>query len=367
MAATTYFVTVAGAGGKDGLAWSTAFGMAEFLTDLTNNAEAGDIYYVMAGTYTLTGAHDSSAKDGTGILPISIIGVKDGTNHDDSTPVYADWGSGADRPLFACGDNTFKVGDYHKLHNLRFTITTANGCELGAISVVNNCDSLNESTTANRYAFYGSTSVFINCNAKSTAGRAFIAYNCIFCKAYESDVGYMVANTPGTILHCIIDDCVTTGISIGNYDNCTILNNSIYSTPTSVLIGSGSYGGVYINNIIDTTTDGFKGTTQANDSNFYSHNHVGNSVTDMWDTVEETVVAHRDNNVTGGAGDDPEFNDEANGDFKLASTSPCIDAGMALTLGTSTAGKMNQGAYSMTQVQAGGGGGLPIIGGSVVR
>ena len=74
MAAATMYVTVAGAGDKSGSTWGNAMGLGEWETDVEATAEAGDIYYLEAGTYTLTNAF-STALDGTDVAPIKIIGV----------------------------------------------------------------------------------------------------------------------------------------------------------------------------------------------------------------------------------------------------------------------------------------------------
>ena len=104
MAGSTHYVTQAGAGAKDGLAWASAFSVDEWEDELLNNAEADDIFYVLSGTYTLTQAMDFSAKVGTAANPIQIIGVDN-----EAAPVTsADWAYGTDRPLIAAAANTFR-------------------------------------------------------------------------------------------------------------------------------------------------------------------------------------------------------------------------------------------------------------------
>lgn len=325
MAAATMYVTPAGAGAKDGTTWATAFGEAEFEADLEAGAEAGDIYYVAGGTYTLDSAYDASARDGTAVGPISIIGVASGTSA--QPPTVSDWATGDNRPLFACAANTFLVGDYYKICNLRFTITTANGVQMGAGGLVFNCKSQNNSGTANRYAFFGATpSQYISCEAISDLGIGMNCTTAIFCYIHDSATGIDALGNSKYLFN-IIDTC-TTGISIASDDIVLGFGNTIYNTTTSVS-ATDSYADVWINNIVDTTTDGFLWTTQTN-INFFAYNHTGNSVTDMWDLVEESVAAYKDNWVTSG---DPDFTNEAGGNFSLEGTSPCINAGMAMGLG----------------------------------
>lgn len=119
-----------------------------------------------------------------------------------------------------------------------------------------------------------------------------------FCYAHDSAKG-LVITANGLCLFSIFDTC-STGLEIVSMDVQSIVGNTFYNCPKAVS-ATDSYAVVAINNIVDTATDGFLWTTQTN-INFFAYNHVGNSVTDMWDLVEETVAAHKDNWVIGGAG-----------------------------------------------------------------
>jgi hypothetical protein len=329
MAAATMYVTPAGAGAKDGAAWASAMGEAEFEADLEANAEAGDIYYVQAGTYTLDSAYDASAKDGTAVGPISIIGVVAATTEE--PPPLSRWGSGDDRPLFALGAYTFTTGDYFKIFNCRFTGTAATGLVAGNYAVVYNCYFRNTSGTAGRTACTITNSFIINSECISDNGIALSlgsAAKAIFCYAHDSVTGINM-NASNLILFCIADTCSTAGIAETADIGGTVFGNTIYNCPIGVSGTTGFH--VFINNIIDTATDGFKWTTQT-DINFFAYNHAGNNVTDMWDLVEETVAAHKDNWATSG---DPLFTSAAGGSFSLGTASPCLSAGMKITLGVS--------------------------------
>jgi hypothetical protein len=338
MAAATMYVTVAGGDPThDGTTWAKAFSMADFLADLTNNAEAGDIYYVQAGTYTLTGAHDSSAKVGTAVAPISIIGVKAATSAE--PPVLADWGTWVvghatdDCPKFVCGANTFKVGNYHKTFNCNFTTDEAKGYECGTYCITYNCASTNSSGTANRYAFYNGTgSSYVKCEAVSTAGYGlYIASGrAVFCYIHDSTNGINSAGQGDVVLFSVTDTCSGYGIAIGGSDYNVMMNNTFYNCATAFSATTGD-SNLLINNIIDTATDGFKWTTTTN-NNFFAYNHEGNNVTEMFDTATAAyTLFHGDQWATTPA--DPKFTNAAGGDLSLGSDSPCIDAGMTITLG----------------------------------
>lgn len=350
-----YHVTTAGADTKTGADWAHAMDWAAFKAYYEDTPADGDIIYFKEGTYTVSASvNGSTSGDATVAAPITFIGVVSATTHEGADVVLTDWATGAARPIFSCGANNITIGDYTKIYNIKNTSSNYNAFIGGAGCLFYNC--YFENTASNGVCVNtGTYAKFIHCEleggATATALSAGAGSFALFCLMRDTGTG--VGGGGVSLINCIIDTCPT-GVSVAAYTHSLIMNTTIYNSTTAV---SGSTGGGYvcINNIIDTATDAFKWTTQT-DLNFFAYNHVGNSITDMWDGVEETIAAHKDNWVTGGAGDDPEFNDEANGDFKLASTSPCIDAGMALTLGTSAAGKFNQGAYFSTQVQAGGGG-----------
>lgn len=335
MAAATMYVTPAGALGKTGANWANAMGEAEFEADLEANAEAGDIYYVASGAadgtsvpYTLDSAYDSSARDGTVVAPISIIGVKFGTTAE--PPVLADWGAALDRPHFVCAANAVTFGDYYKLYNLSWTGTAASTVLTGTNARVYNCKGANTYATARNALYvgaYGAVIKYEGTGANCWGLRLGSPALALFCYLHDCYLGINTA--ANNFLLSNIIDTVTTGVFIEDDLGIIAINNTIYNSTTAISVGAGT--GIFINNIIDTATDGFLWTTQT-DINFFAYNHEGNNVTDMWDLVEEAVTAHKDNWVTSG---DPDFTNEAGGDFSLEATSPCIDAGMAMSLGVS--------------------------------
>lgn len=326
------YVDAAADGEGNGTTWAEAFDEAQFEADLEANAEAGDIYYVKAGTYTLDSAYDSTARDATVVAPISIIGVKAATSAE--PPVLADWGSGADRPTFICGANAWTVGDHYKIFNCIFTATTSTGISSGTSTLWYNCKSTNTRGTPN-YAFAGGTiQRFISCEGISASGTGFCpstgGHIFLFCYAHDSTQGINCDNK--NYVQClfnIIDTC-TTGILLSSGGVPILLGNTIYNCTTG-LSATTAYTGVFVNNIIDTATDGFKWTITTN-INFFAYNHEGNNVTEMFDTATAAyTLFHGDQWAT--TPGDPKFTDAAGGDFSLASDSPCIDAGMTITLG----------------------------------
>lgn len=335
------YVTPAGADTKTGADWAHAMGEAEFEADLEAGAEAGDIYYIKAGTYTLDSAYDSSARAGTAVAPVSIIGVKAATTNE--PPVFADWGTwevghaADDCPLISCGANACTFGGYYKIYNCYFTTTSVAGIQVGAGSVLLNCAIYNSSPTGGRYGMNGGSSISIGCELISTNGYAGYIVKALYSYIHDSSTGIYIGGGQANYTFNVIDTCVT-GINLVSVDYATILNNTFYGVTTAVSSSDG-YGTVAINNIIDTCSgDGFKWTTQT-DSNIFAYNH-GNDTrnTDQWDGVAVTMPHGELGGGSAGAtsaysGGDPKFTGAAGGDLSLASDSPCIDAGMTITLG----------------------------------
>ncbi len=307
MAAADMMVTVAGAGDKSGSTWANAMGMAEWITDMTTNSEAGDRYFVEEGTYTFGGASDSSARNGTSAAPIQIIGVLSGTSNE--PPVFSDYASGANRPVMAVAANVFSVGDYWIAQGLDTTTTNSNGFYVGDYSIVYNCKS-NNSGIATRYAFRGDQATrFIACEAQSANGRAIrlhIATSCVACYAHDSVVGFYFGSAYSTVVNCIADTCTTYGLCVDNQSVQVMVNNTIYNCGTGIY-GSTGFASTVINNIIDACTKGVEWTTP-DLSSWFDYNCWDNT-----DDVVDTDIIWGNNRSEG----DPGMAGPAGGDFTV--------------------------------------------------
>jgi len=340
MAAATYYVTPAGAGAKDGAAWASAMGEAEFEADLEANAEPGDIYYFLEGTYTLDSAYDSLLRDGTIVAPICLIGVKSGTTNE--PPVLADWsdanlsGGADDRPLFACGANQWVVGDYHKIFNFRFTTTYVNGVG-GSVAntVFYNCKVTQSGASANRRGFnVGGDAISILCEATGLVGTGVVArlFYCgtgtvIFSWGHDGNEGFYLSAVRGTVLFSGAEDCSVAGLNL--YSHCPLaLGNTINDCATGITNVASDWMTV-VNNLLEgCTTDGIKATTQQ-DGAFYWKNHGDDARNlDMWDGVA-TSGPHADLTVSSG---DPLL--DGDGNVSLQVGSPCRNNALQSVLGT---------------------------------
>lgn len=333
----TYRVKPTHAGDYSGSSWANAMGWAEFATSIVA-ASAGDIYYIMEGSYTMTASVDASARAGSNVDPISVIGVNDNTTNED--PVYADWSVGFingevdDRPIITTGTYTFTTPTFTKMMNITMTGTSTTMFSLYNDSTAFNCKVINSSGTADRYCFYvGNASTAYLCEACGVVGtgvvcRGFYGPNILFfCYAHDCNSGfYFSSTTVTTLLHCIAEDCALYGIygstTPFNLFNCSINDCAIgVYTTTPVRVG--------VNNILEgCTTSGFNYDAMRNFTLLLKNHGDDARNTDMWLNVPVTAP-HYDPFVTTG---DPLF--DADGNLSLKPTSPCLNTGLSMLLGT---------------------------------
>jgi len=312
-------VTVAGAGAKDGTTWANAMGFAEFETDVEASVEAGDRYFLEEGTYTLTSSL-TTLTDGITTAPIQMIGVKSGTTNE--PPVFSDYPTGDNRPLFACAANAFDFDNLWQWRNLRWTITTSRGVDVDIGHQFENCKSTNSSGTGNRSAFSVVASChYILCEAISDLGNAFSTganNRYMGCYVHDSVTGFLMAGSSDNqlIYNCVIDTC-TTGLSIANAGiGNMILSNTIYNCITAMDLGTGCDYEMIVNNIFDANTTGVD-FADANRTYILDYNVYDNG-TDVVNVIKGG------NSVTG----DPLMQDPANGFFTLKSGSPALRVGL---------------------------------------
>lgn len=328
MAAENYAVTVNGAGDKSGrnggeMDWANAMGLAEWQTDVEDNNEPGDVYYVEEGTYTLTGNWDT-ARSGTGAAIISIIGVKAGTSNE--PPIASDHADGANRPLIAAAANTFILEDYYLFRNIRVTTTEALGFAVNQYCIFSNCSSINSSETAHRVAYdTDNYCTFIACEGVSTAGRAFKTdgSSCLFaCYAHDSDIGFLAGGNFAAVINSIFDTCTTAGIAFDTRTVGRMFNNIIYDCGIGIRITTG-YSCIGFNNILDENTTGAAATTQYI-SNYFDYN--------CWDNDTDVSNVIKGNNKSDG---DPGMADPANADFTVTQADANVH-NLALDVGDKT-------------------------------
>ena len=342
MAAATMYVTVAGAGTKLGNDWDNAMDLAAWKTDLTSGAEAGDIYYVLSGTYGLT-ATFGPTRSGTGAAPIKIIGVSDEA---------LTRATGTDRPHISCGAYYWVLrGHFNWFYNIRWTGTSTGVCYVDGRHFYENCYAYN-SGAAGRAAFYAldHNPTFVNCEAVSTNGYAFLStsYFAVYinCYAHDSDYGFYITNYTN-VVGCIIDTCASYGIRLSINDRITILNNTFYAC--DVAIGGSTGDSIcIIGNIIDSSTATFAihWTTTVKGVYLDYNNYHGN--------VNDILGVTKGINATAL---NPQFADAPNKDFRIGNASlKGVIANMASELGLHADSVNAETPGALQQRGAGGGG-----------
>lgn len=337
-AAATMYVTVAGAGDNSGDSWANAMSYSDWETDMEGSAEAGDIYYVAGGTYTLTSDMNASTLDGTGTNNIKVIGVKSGTTNEGASIVFSDWAFGTDRPLIAGGSYAFKVGDYWQVRNIRMTSTANQAMYLDSASLFNNCYLDYSSSNSSSIGFYMngalSRGIYNEVNGNNAGAKLTrIVDRSLFYGNYFHDSSRSCIESQGTtiILNNVIDTCGESGITANDRD--VIIGNTFYNMNASgaeALDISSDDEIVIYNNLFDTVETAIVNGA-AYDSNLVDHNVYSNTTTDT------TNVTKGNNAVT----EDISLTDPSNGDFTLPDSTGAEDAGLQVDSNVGITGDYN--------------------------
>jgi hypothetical protein len=328
--AAYYHVDTAAGGDGSGDSWVNGMSEAQFETSLEGASAAGDTYFIRTGL-TLDSAYDSSARDGTTALYISIIGVKSGTTNEGAAIVPSDYAYLTDRPLVAAGANGISLGSYYMIRNLRITSSHANGFQLVSACHVENCYAL--TSGGNAFTTTSSWNRFIKCEATDSAGIGFnlqtlnILKNCYVhdCGgdgiSFNSDAIYIFDN--------VIDSCVI-GIDVSARSLSHIVGNIIYGNSSHGIYGTTGTRNLVLSNIISANAVGVEWTTADILSNYFDWNCWYNT-----DDVVDTDIIQGEHKVEG----DPLMVNPGSGDFTLQSGSPCLDAGCQLDVNVGVADK----------------------------
>ena len=336
-AAANMYVTSDGAGTKDGSAWANAMGHDEFAVDANENAEAGDIYWLMndGNAYVVGDMNElNSALDGTLTNPIQIIGVKTGTANE--PPDSGNYAYGSDRPTITCGAHLFTTDDYWAYKNLIITTSAVSGVRIDVGGLIENCKITG--VTDGKPAVYAGGSGFqiINCELVGANGAEAAEVTNAYSKIINCYL-HNDANTGGTgILTTndaafVVTGCVLykwgTGIDLTACPNPFIGNNTFKDCGTAITATT-AYAGVFVNNIFDGS--GVEAVWDTEEfSNFWDYN--------IWDASPTRT------NVTAGShGLDADPDMGTPPDFTVSSTSNALDAGMQLSSNHGVTGDYKQ-------------------------
>lgn len=280
------------------------------------------------------------SKDGTAALGISLVGYK--STHGDAC-------TGTDRPIIDWDDGVyaFILGDYVIIRNLRFSLQHTAGVSLGSYDLAYNCSFDNISDGADYYAVtIGSTYIkVVDCEMTGSVNKNITAIN---------------GHSQFTLSNCYIHD-VADGIDSPGYTVCISFNRFVDCTGTAILSGGGS---LYQNNTFHTCGKGIDCAAVGTDviiNNIFDEC----TVTAEADSAFTTIYCNYNNYDGDGIGDNltslgSDLNTDITleGDYTLGATAYGVVGGNGL-------GGLDIGWDQ--SYNAGGGGGQPIIGGSVIR
>jgi hypothetical protein len=239
---TAYYVSSDGSG--DGSANNVPMNWAH-MTDFMSaggdhTASAGDVFYIKAGTYTLSGT-DTWTVDGTVTAPISIIGCDSSWNAvvpvRNATTGLLNTNSTAGT---ACpylkydGAYSLAANGADCIIYTGLSLTSARGAPafyVGANCAVYGCSSVCtlSNSSSNAYGTGGTGTTFLMCDAACTGANSSGAIN--------------MAGAGGRVIGCYCTDAGSggAGITINTATNCVILNNVIYgATDYGILVVSTS-------------------------------------------------------------------------------------------------------------------------------
>ena len=323
MAITNRYCTGAGAGLHDGSSWANAWSFVE----AGANAVAGDDVYC-SGSVTLL-ADWSPANSGTNAQPIRYIGCSGGV---DLTDGYQGWTT----PTTIDTTNFFTVnGGGFRINAsttssmmLNFDVTGSYAVASTAIltvvsgwSVIN-CRANNTDGTTTSVAFRGGgfSTIIANCEFKSVGGHAVVPlvtgrfFNCVVKSVDNS--GFASNGASGCFSNCLVYECGRDAFSASANGwfvvNCTMANNiddavaisanSNINVVNCMITGNASY----INHANDFPSTLFRNRTRDNTADRIN----GLDWPDMFPVTTDT------------GGDETDYFDSANDDFRLVYNSP---------------------------------------------
>lgn len=284
---------------------------------------AGDTIYLEDGTYALA-ANINVGRDGTAANPISLLGYK---------TTRASGADGTDRPLIQATSNQFvwMNGYYWIFKNIRLTTINSHGFRIGAYGRAENCKSTQSGAGDLHFGFHlGQRGTLFDCDAindnagagNQGTGIRVDGYNTVrSCRVQDCKNGIEASGGMDRHLYNVIDNC-DVGIKLAGTENSLIECNTLNDCDDAITATTSPCNTILLNQF----TNGINGLNWSNairmnliDRNNY-YNNSGNDVNNVSKGPNATAI-------------DPQYTNEAGGDFSLQSASGSIGVDYSTRLG----------------------------------
>ena len=316
-----YYTTSSGAGSKNGTSWDNAFSLSEFATFLNSSANAGDIVYVLSGTYTATANMDLN-RVGSAAEPIQIIGVSD-TGLTEATD--------NDRPLFNMANYRLIIAQHNRIFNLRLSGGTNAYTLYLQNAYAKNC--YISSSTSYCVYLYGQSAYIENSeiiNGDNSRYCVYIANGTVdSCLITGGAEGIFVTNSYAAIIkRNIIRSCASSAIRFQAISSSTryfdVSKNTIYNCAIGINIGEVylDVGIIIRDNIFHTVTTIQQCDTTSQPKGCVFDNNVFYGYTNL--TAGDSTPVLMSNYYT----QDPKLSNPASGNFSLDTDSPYLNSGV---------------------------------------
>jgi len=215
-----------------------------------------------------------------------------------------------------------------------FTINASPAVNIatGALITVSTCN-LTGGVGDGVYADYFSIPVVSDCAISGYAKNGIECYNAAFpkvlrCRVTGNSTGLILSNGGGVVANCLFAGNQADGIDATGQDS--IVNNTV-SCNGGAGLGLGAEQGTVANNIFAFNGQGVANPNGGTTVPTFSNNDAYGNTSGGYSGIPDPTGA------SGNVSADPLFVDRVNGDFHLATGSPCLDAGNdALAIGPST-------------------------------
>ena len=223
----SYYVTPAGSIIDNG-SKANPFDWASFRTWCQNAAAAGDVAYLLSGTYACPTSL-ITARDGGPATPIQIVGVTDFDSLAEA--------DGTDRPLInGAANQRLEFDNYWHFRNLRLIGDTGSGVYLLRADLAGTLSNVYIENTGLGSCFRceGTDSRHYNCEGTCPAGVAFFCNggqtHYLSCFAHDAAHGFYLNNQWQIVLaHCVATDITNKGIRLGASNECAFIHNTFYN------------------------------------------------------------------------------------------------------------------------------------------